>query len=158
MTQLSKYFTLEECVRSTTATAKGIANVPSDAGLAVAKLLFEQVVDPIRERWGRVRVSSGYRSPALNAEVGGAATSDHCWDEFGASADCQFLDAPEQEVFDWIRLESGLPFDQVILERGKVKDSETDDCIHISFRPIPRRQAMAGATHGKSKYEHVEVA
>lgn len=45
---------------------------------AEAIALCAAVLDPIRQAIGRpVRVTSGYRSPARNAEVGGSSTSDH---------------------------------------------------------------------------------
>ena len=61
--KLSKNFTLKEFAKSMTATRLGIDNTPEDEHLENAKLLFERVVQPVRERFGITRISSGYRGP-----------------------------------------------------------------------------------------------
>ena len=163
MTQLSKHFTLEEFTKSDTAKRLGIPNIPPEKAMPLITAFCEQVLEPLRARWGIVIITSGYRSPIINSTVHGSPTSDHVADEYGCGADCQFPEAPSlQVVFDWLRLGdddngSNIPFDQIILERGKVKDSEADDCIHLGYRPQNRRMAMAGATHNASKYEVQEV-
>ena len=84
-----KYFTLEECYRSSTAAAKGIDNTPTPEIEAHIVESIETLIDPLREAWeahcrqnglGKVgiNISSGYRGPALNKAVGGSFTSAHC--------------------------------------------------------------------------------
>lgn len=47
--------------------------------------LCKEVLQPIREAWGKpIVVSSGYRCPKLNKAVGGAANSQHA---FGSASD-----------------------------------------------------------------------
>ena len=41
------------------------------------RTLCETVLQPIRERWGAVIITSGYRTPEWNERVGGAKTSTH---------------------------------------------------------------------------------
>lgn len=154
--QLSAHFKLEEFTRSSTAKEKGLKNDPSEAGIALAKEMCEKVLEPIRAKFGAIKINSGYRSPEVNSAVSGSATSDHVWDEFGCACDTSYK-VPLEQVFEWLRLESSLPFDQVILERGKEERHEFDDCIHIGYRPQPRRQAKRGETHNRSKYTTVEV-
>lgn len=83
-----KYFTLKECYHSATAAAKGIDNTPSPEIEAHIVESVETLLDPLREAWGAyceahslgtaaIRVSSGYRCPALNKAVGGSSTSAH---------------------------------------------------------------------------------
>ena len=72
------YFTLEEFVRSATATAHGIANVPTAEAVKNLERLVSRVLDPLREAWGSpIIVTSGYRCEELNARVGGVKTSYH---------------------------------------------------------------------------------
>jgi zinc D-Ala-D-Ala carboxypeptidase len=78
MVTLSKNFTLTEFTKSQTALRLGIDNTPSEEHLAAAKLLFENVVQPVRDHFGPTVINSGYRGPALNEAIGGAATSQHC--------------------------------------------------------------------------------
>lgn len=85
-----KYFTLDECIRSDTARDMGIDNTPGDEHRVHIEESITSLVDPMREAWAArcadeglgtpaIRISSGYRCPALNLAVGGAATSAHCY-------------------------------------------------------------------------------
>ena len=78
MVRLSKNFTLQEYTKSQTALRQGIDNDCSDIHRHYAKLLFRNVVQPVRDNFGVTVVNSGYRSPALNKAIGGSATSQHC--------------------------------------------------------------------------------
>ena len=67
--RLSKNFTLQEYTKSQTATRRGLDNTPGEEHLAKAKSLFENVVQPVREKFGVTTINSGYRGPALNEAV-----------------------------------------------------------------------------------------
>ena len=84
-----KYFTLQECIYSSTATARKIDNTPTPEIEAHIVESIETLIDPLREAWeahcrqnglGKVgiNITSGYRGPALNQAVGGSSTSAHC--------------------------------------------------------------------------------
>ena len=80
-----------------------------------------QLIQQVRDRWGALRVLSGFRSGQLNAAVQGNIRSQHCKAQ---AVDFRLVDhksRPLREVFDWIRLESGLSYGQVILE-GRAND------------------------------------
>lgn len=74
--RLGKYFTLPEMLVSTTARSKGLNNQPPDTeeGYVVANLraLVQNALDPIREAYGRVQITSAFRSPAVNDAIGGS--------------------------------------------------------------------------------------
>lgn len=73
-----KYFTIEELCNSTTAKKRGIPNVPTAEVKKHLTELVETLLDPLREAWGSsIKVTSGYRSSALNKVVGGSTTSAH---------------------------------------------------------------------------------
>ncbi|MDR2912763.1 MAG: peptidase M15 [Alistipes sp.] len=75
---MSKYFTLNELFASATAAQQGIDNTPPADTEARLNTLTEKLLDPVRELWDApLTVNSGYRSPALNRAVGGAARSQH---------------------------------------------------------------------------------
>ena len=75
---MATYFTLSELLRSDTAAARSIDNAPSHDVIRRLNALMDECLDPVRELWGKpIGVNSGYRSPALNAAVGGAAASQH---------------------------------------------------------------------------------
>ena len=74
----SKYFRLEELLKSDKALAAQIENLPSWKDVDNLLDLAVLVLDPIREAWGQpLIITSGYRSPQLNAAVGGVPTSAH---------------------------------------------------------------------------------
>lgn len=78
----SPHFTWDEVGRSATATEKGVDNtVPTSLRPGVVEFA-QGIVEPLRTALGRpmrhgVDWLSWYRSPAVNAAVGGAETSDH---------------------------------------------------------------------------------
>ena len=73
-----KYFSIEELVKSASAERLTIDNTPPRAAQRMLTILVEQLLDPIRRRYGApIIVTSGYRCPALNTAVGGVANSHH---------------------------------------------------------------------------------
>lgn len=94
-----KYFSIKELCKSDTATRKKINNAPTPEAEANLVRLIEEVLDPIREKFGRpISVSSGYRCDKLNAAVGGAKNSFH---RSGCAADlyCK-TNALTKQVFE----------------------------------------------------------
>jgi hypothetical protein len=80
-----------------------------------------------------IQVTSGYRNPAVNAAVGGSATSDHM---SGYSIDfvCPSFGTP-YDIATAIRSSAIFEdVDQLIHEFG--------NWVHISFDPTRRRQAL----------------
>ena len=79
------YFTISELTASATALREGIDNRPSKCAYHLLHVLVDQLLDPIREAWGKpIIVSSGYRCKELNALVGGVKNSHHL---LGCAAD-----------------------------------------------------------------------
>ena len=132
------YFTIEELCASDTARRRGIDNTPDAAKRQKLQTLIEQLLDPIRAAWGApIVVNSGYRSPKLNAAVGGVSTSQHLR---GVAADISVgTPAENKRLFDRIvslRDEGRIAFDQLIWEKGS---SAGPEWIHISYRPGANR-------------------
>lgn len=73
-----KHFSLKEmCVSGSHPT---LVEIPKPGSYVYNNLirLIETTLDPIREKVGQpIRVTSGYRSPKLNAAVGGSKSSQH---------------------------------------------------------------------------------
>ena len=90
-----KYFTLKEFSHSDTAVSLGIDNtIPKECEERIRHLVH-CVLDPIREQWGLpICITSGYRCPELNEEVGGVEDSYHME---GCAADISATD-PERNV------------------------------------------------------------
>ncbi len=76
--QLTEHFTLEEMLRSETATKKGIENRINAAEVNNLQKLCQKVLEPLRAHFGKpIRINSGFRCKALNDAVGGAKNSYH---------------------------------------------------------------------------------
>jgi len=126
-----KYFTIRELTKSATAVRKGIDNTPSKEIEKSLTALVDNVLDPLREKWGApIKVSSGYRCPALNRAIGGAAGSQHMK---GEAADITSLSDSRDDNMKLLKLllESGIPFDQVISEDVDAKNRP--NWIHVSY-------------------------
>ena len=89
-----KYFSISELTHSDTAVSLGIDNTATAAAVPLMVELIDRVLDPIREHWGLpIRVTSGYRCPELNEEVGGVEDS---WHLQGCAADITALGNSEE--------------------------------------------------------------
>jgi len=143
MTQLSKHFSLEELTFSETATRKGLDNTPTpeiEANLAELAATLEQVRALLNG--AAIHISSGYRSPKVNAAIGGSATSAHCE---GLAADFTAPDAGDPVDIARAIQASTIAVDQLILEGGR--------WIHISIDPRMRGQVLTATfEHGKATY------
>jgi zinc D-Ala-D-Ala carboxypeptidase len=151
--RLSKHFTLSEFTKSQTATRRRIRNHPSPADIKAIKLLCEKVLEPVREHFGKpVVISSGYRSPALNRAVGGAARSQHAK---GEAADFEIPGVSNVEVCRW--MEKNLNYDQLILE-FYTPGIANSGWVHVSYRE-PYRNAELTARRvrkwGRLRTEYV---
>lgn len=74
---LSAHFSLREFVMSAAAVRHNLPNLPDSDTERRLKALCDNVLEPLRRRFGRILITSGYRSPKVNALVGGVPTSQH---------------------------------------------------------------------------------
>lgn len=140
--RISTHFTLEELERSQTAARLGIANAVGPDQLDQLDDLCHTLLEPLREQLGPIHVTSGYRSPALNKQVGGAARSAHM---DGRAADIVAPGWTPLEVCEHALRLVGV--DKVIHEFGRWCHLQT-----AKLGKPPRRQAftavrVAGRTH-----------
>lgn len=126
------HFTIKELSHSDTALAKGIDNYPTAEAISNLTRLVNNVLDPLREKYGKpIRVSSGYRSAILNRSVNGATSSQH---RLGEAADITVGNKEEnKKLFEIIKNE--LPFDQLI-------DEKNFSWVHVSFREGRNRKQI----------------
>jgi len=133
-----KYFTLDELLESQTARRRKITEQfnPSDKVISNLNELVENILDPLREAYGKpIKISSGYRSQRLNTIIGGAVNSQHL---LGQAADIQALDGRNNVLFEMIKAHN-LPFDQLIWEYG----TKTNPAwVHVSYGPRNRKEIL----------------
>ena len=108
---LSRNFSLQELIKSDTAIRKGIDNNPNADQVEKLKRLCENILQPVRDHFGRVKVTSGYRSPDLCVAIGSSVNSQHAKAE---AADFEVIGVDNAEVADWVY--TNCRPDQLILE------------------------------------------
>ena len=132
---LSRNFTLQELIKSDTAIRKGIDNNPNADQIEKLKALCENILQPVRDHFGRVKVTSCYRSPEL-------------------AADFEVMGVDNAELADWIHRE--LQYDQLIVEYYTPGEPNSG-WIHCSYIPEGRRASFLHAfkSEGKTKYKPI---
>ena len=155
--RLSKNFTLQELIYSSTALRLGIDNSPTKEGVLKLTLLATSLLQPLRERLGALRVTSGYRSPQLSEAIGSSANSQHCRYE---AVDMQFVKRGKMDnlLIYQALIDLDLDFDQCILEFGdstQYLDPTHPDWIHLSWKISDNRKQVLIAykdENNKTKY------
>jgi zinc D-Ala-D-Ala carboxypeptidase len=137
MTQLTPHFSLEEMTDSQTAARKGIPNVPPIGSPERANLLrTAETMEKVRTILGDkpILISSGYRSPAVNAAVGGSKSSAHM-SALAVDFSCPGFGTPLQICRKLHPYMKTLGIDQLI--------HEFDSWVHLGLRGgDPRHQAL----------------
>jgi hypothetical protein len=143
-------FTRAELEFSATGTRLGLKNVCPDMLLSNMQLVANQL-QKIRDHYGKpVRVLSCYRSPAVNAAVGGSDTSAH---RYALAADFRVNGESVLEVCKWCS-ENIEDYDQIIYEFGE------SGWTHLGFRlESPRKQLLTAIKRGsRTVYEQGLIA
>nr|WP_312294698.1 D-Ala-D-Ala carboxypeptidase family metallohydrolase [Brevundimonas diminuta] len=141
--RLSDHFSLAELTVSATAARKGISNVPPSLVLDTLVLTADRM-EKVRALLDDhpIIVLSGYRSPAVNAAVGGSKSSAHMT---GHAVDfiCPRFGTPAQVAAHLAKHLTG--FDQLIEEFG--------EWVHVGFGPGKRGQKLtARKVNGRTVY------
>ena len=149
--ELTRNFTLSELIKSDTAIRKGINNNPNAEQVEKLKALCENILQPVRDHFGRVKVTSGFRSVDLGLAIGSRQNSQHARAE-AADFECPGVD--NVELADWIKRE--LPYDQLILE-FYTPGEPNSGWIHCSYiEGTPRASYLhAFRSEGKTKYKPI---
>lgn len=145
--KITNNFSWYEFERSQKAIDNNIDNTVSSNLKPAAINLFKKAVQPFRDFVASpLSISSGYRNDKVNALVGGENTSQH---KKAEAVDLQSKKYSAIQLFDLYK-KSGLPYDQLIVEKGK----NGAEWLHLSLKlsGANRFQAMA-ANYNKSTEE-----
>lgn len=130
-----RYFSYEELTKSIIAKNKGIDNTPSTEIKKNLKALVDNILDPLREAYGKpITVTSGYRCPKLNTAVKGAKNSQHVKGQAADINGVKDLRSENKKLFDLV-IKLNLPYDQLI-------DEYDYNWVHVSFSDKPRKQIL----------------
>jgi len=130
---ITQHFRLSEFTDSDMAVRLGIDNRPPPDVLATLRNVLIPGMQAVRNILGKpVFVTSGYRSPALNAAVHGAQASQHLT---GHACDfrCPEFGPVVEVCAQLVTQMQRLKFDQLIFEGS---------WCHISFSARPRNQVL----------------
>lgn len=131
---IGKYFKLKDFCQSDTARAAGIPNNPTEEEVENLKALVTNVIDPFIDGTGcQIRITSGYRSPALNNYMRGgradvAKRSQH---SRGQAVDFIPQGMTTRQAALWIA--DNLQFDQLIHEARNTR------WVHVSWNRAGNR-------------------
>lgn len=157
--QISKNFTLEELLDSPTALRWGFKEQFTPPEDVVENLinLVVHILQPLRDKIGPIKVTSGYRCPRVNSKVGGSTktingkvvqTSQHC---YGLAADIVFIQDGIKannviiEGLKELSKNQEFTFDQCIKEYGS---DHNPSWIHISFKESNNRKQVLRKKEG----------
>lgn len=148
--KLTENFSLHEMTKSETALRLDLPNDPEPDHLENLKALAENVLQPVRDHFGKgVKVNSAYRHPDVNKAVGGSTTSDHCK---GMAADIEIPGIANADLAQWIV--DNCEFRQVILEfyTPGIPDS---GWVHVAYNPADNKKQVLTAMkeNGKTVYK-----
>tara|TARA_R100000664_G_C2677376_1_gene86861 strand:+ start:95 stop:592 length:498 start_codon:yes stop_codon:yes gene_type:complete len=137
--RISDHFRKQEFEKSGTAKRLKIDNTMKDPELLMnVTALAANILEPLRAKWGPVSLSSGYRIGPLSLALGSSENSQHC---FAEAVDLECFKSPgNRTVFEWVIKESGLSWDQIILEYeseqpfGSADYDPFEGWIHISSK------------------------
>jgi len=148
--RLSKNFALSELTKSATAERLNVDNTPNLYHLVNLTHLAIHILQPVRDKFGVITINSGYRSPTLNAKVGGSKTSQHC---NGQAADFESTKISNPDLAKWI--EKNLIFDQLILEfyDGVDPNSGWVHCSYVLDGSNRGKTMTALRVNGKTQYK-----
>lgn len=127
MGDLSQNFSISEMIKSQTALRHGIDNWPDEKSLLNIDYLANAVLQPIRDNFGAVYISSGFRCLKLNRILGSKDSSQHIR---GEAADIEIWALDNRKLAVWIN--ENLIFDQLILEFYDGINPRSG-WVHVSF-------------------------
>ena len=153
--RLSNNFRLSEFTRSDTAKRLGIENECSSVEQVLnLAYLCHMVLQPLRDKFGPIRINSGYRCPELNDAVGGVKNSQHMR---GEAADIHLPSV--EKGLEYLSFLKTLPtVDELIWERKgnvgwihvsarRVKDpSPASPRVALGSAPLPRHRSTFSAS------------
>lgn len=125
-THFTPHFTRYELTRSGIAIEHDLPNEPNLKQEQALRLLAIHILEPLRQQFGPIVISSGFRTPQVNRLAGGVSNSQHLR---GEAADIVVGDTERAlRLFHYIR--THLDFDQLIWEPA---GSPSPRWLHVSY-------------------------
>lgn len=143
---LSDHFSLAEMTKSQTAERRNLPNNPDKDAIDAMKLLSINILEPVRNHFGKpFTPSSGFRSAELCVAIGSSVSSQHTK---GEAADFEVPGVSNLDLATWIV--GNLDFDQLILEFYKGGNT---GWVHCSFKQDGNRRDVLTYQGKESGYQ-----
>jgi hypothetical protein len=117
-------FSISELIFSDTAIKNNINNMPDLKALDNLLNLIFYLLQPVRDKFGAIIVTSGFRSYYVNKLVGGVSNSNHL---YGYAADIVPKQSTFKQVYDFIV--NNLDYDECFIEQSSGKK-----WLHVAYR------------------------
>ena len=151
--KLSKNFTSQEFCKSNTATRLGIDNTPTDEHIENMKYLCEKIGQPAREHFGRINMSSGYRSVKLCEAVGSSKYSFHA---IGCAKDDELNDADISNFEYLLWIYENCEFTELIAEYFDKEDDKAG-WVHSAIQKGREGERTLKLKDKDHNYERVTI-
>jgi len=146
--KLSNNFYLSEFTRSGTAHRLGINNKPNNFHIKNMIDLCDNILQPVRDIIGAIRITSGFRDPDLCVALGSKKTSQHTK---GEAVDCQFhKDGQMNNKLLMDTIIKNCEFDQLIEEFNY-------SWIHVSYSCDNNRGQILKAYNENGKTIYMDI-
>lgn len=137
--KLTPHFTLREMIFSSNQMRDwATRNIPGTSQLQALVFLCEKILEPVRAKFGPVRVTSGFRIWTPSSQHGS-----------GEAVDFEVTGVPNRTIAVWIR--DNLTFDQLILEAWQPRDPNSG-WIHASAKRGRARMSVLHTPTGRAPY------
>ncbi len=137
MSDVSRHFSWAELTRTGSTELQATNREEAEQYRAALTALATTILEPIRAKFGPLKVNSAFRGASVNAKVGGSKTSQHLK---GEAADIVAPSVTVEELHRWIVTESGLPYGQCILE--KTAPARPYSWVHVSLGEPWRKDTL----------------
>jgi len=121
-------FKYGELIKSDTALRLGLINRPNEIQWCNLELVAQRILQPVRDTFGAIRITSGFRTPELCIEIGSTRKSTHT---FGWAVDFEPVKTRFSlfDVLNWMN--ANLVFDTLIAEYWP------EGWIHATYSSAP---------------------
>ena len=171
---MANYFSLQQCIYSSTLDKNSSkycgekdainigGNVPGDDHtddrsdlekdtiITNINNLMYKCINPIKDRFPDIVITSVYRSKTLNEFIGGASESQHM---YGYASDLVSINTfHPHEIFNWV-IDKGIDFDQMIWEFPEKGKGINGGWVHISYKSGNNRKKTTLASNSSMLHE-----
>jgi hypothetical protein len=143
VSNVSPHFSWNELTRTGQTALQAANRAEAEQYRASLTKLATDLLEPIRAKFGPIKVNSAFRGASVNVAVNGSKNSQHLR---GEAADIVAPAVSVEELHRWICAESGLAFGQCILEKSAPDRPFT--WVHVSLGT--KREALV--YNGAGKY------